>query len=102
MYASNKPITTGLAAGQLCEKHRHKISREVFPHPLTVAYQRQKVKAFHWLFSTEQSVICLCKGVGGTVASESALRFARTLLSRVLASSLAPWLDGGPESLRSP
>ncbi|GFO25633.1 hypothetical protein PoB_005213800 [Plakobranchus ocellatus] len=42
------------------------------------------------------------KGVGGTVASKSALRSAGTLLSRVRAPPLAPWPDGGPEGLRSP
>ncbi|GFN80950.1 hypothetical protein PoB_000745600 [Plakobranchus ocellatus] len=41
-------------------------------------------------------------GVGGTVASESALRSAGTLLSRVRVLPPAPWPDGGPESLRSP
>ncbi|GFN97223.1 hypothetical protein PoB_002372900 [Plakobranchus ocellatus] len=41
-------------------------------------------------------------GVGGTVADESALRSAGTLLSRVRAPPPAPWPDGGPESLRSP
>ncbi|GFN83493.1 hypothetical protein PoB_000999900 [Plakobranchus ocellatus] len=41
-------------------------------------------------------------GVGGTVASESALRSAGALLSRVRALPSAPWPDGGPESLRSP
>ncbi|GFO22663.1 hypothetical protein PoB_004916800 [Plakobranchus ocellatus] len=41
-------------------------------------------------------------GVGGTVASESALRSAGTILSRVRAPPPAPWPDGGPESLRSP
>ncbi|GFO16771.1 hypothetical protein PoB_004327600 [Plakobranchus ocellatus] len=41
-------------------------------------------------------------GVGGTVASESALRSAGTFLSRVRAPPPAPWPDGGPESLRSP
>ncbi|GFO10960.1 hypothetical protein PoB_003746500 [Plakobranchus ocellatus] len=41
-------------------------------------------------------------GVGGTVASESALRSAGTLLSRVRAPPPASWPDGGPESLRSP
>ncbi|GFN97836.1 hypothetical protein PoB_002434200 [Plakobranchus ocellatus] len=40
--------------------------------------------------------------IGGTVASESALRSAGTLLSWVRASPPAPWPDGGPESLRSP
>ncbi|GFO24097.1 hypothetical protein PoB_005060200 [Plakobranchus ocellatus] len=40
--------------------------------------------------------------VGGMVDSESALRSARILLSRVRAPTLAPWPDGGPESLRSP
>ncbi|GFN83696.1 prolyl 4-hydroxylase subunit alpha-1-like protein [Plakobranchus ocellatus] len=61
------------------------------------------------------NVMCDCKGsvlvycvstvllgVGGTVASESTLRSAGTLLSRVRAPPPAPWLDGGPESLRSP
>ncbi|GFO30287.1 hypothetical protein PoB_005679200 [Plakobranchus ocellatus] len=37
-----------------------------------------------------------------TAASESALRSAGTLLSRVRAPPPAPWPDGGPESLRSP
>ncbi|GFO03677.1 frizzled-9-like [Plakobranchus ocellatus] len=48
---------------------------------------------------------CNCpksRGVGGTVASESALRSAGTLLSRVRAPPTASWPDGGPESLRSP
>ncbi|GFO40001.1 hypothetical protein PoB_006650600 [Plakobranchus ocellatus] len=44
----------------------------------------------------------ICGGVGGTVASESALRSAGTLLSRVRAPPPVPWPDGGPESLRSP
>ncbi|GFN85795.1 hypothetical protein PoB_001230100 [Plakobranchus ocellatus] len=42
------------------------------------------------------------RGVGGTVANESTLRSAGTLLSRVRAPPPAPWPDGGPESLRSP
>ncbi|GFO02126.1 hypothetical protein PoB_002863100, partial [Plakobranchus ocellatus] len=49
--------------------------------------------------------VCLCtsrRGVGSTVACESALRSAGTLLSRVRAPLPAPWPDGGPESLRSP
>ncbi|GFO29218.1 hypothetical protein PoB_005572300 [Plakobranchus ocellatus] len=41
-------------------------------------------------------------GVGGTVASESALTSAGTLLSRVRTPPPAPCPDGGPESLRSP
>ncbi|GFN98401.1 hypothetical protein PoB_002490700 [Plakobranchus ocellatus] len=41
-------------------------------------------------------------GVDSTVASESALRSAGTLLSRVRAPPPAPWPDGEPESLRSP
>ncbi|GFN87572.1 hypothetical protein PoB_001407800 [Plakobranchus ocellatus] len=41
-------------------------------------------------------------GVGSTVASESALRSAWTLLSRVRALPPAPWPDGRPTSLRSP
>ncbi|GFO33929.1 hypothetical protein PoB_006043400 [Plakobranchus ocellatus] len=40
-------------------------------------------------------------GVGGTVDSESVLRSAGTLLLRVRASPMAPWPDGGPETLRS-
>ncbi|GFN91701.1 eukaryotic translation initiation factor 3 subunit f [Plakobranchus ocellatus] len=39
--------------------------------------------------------------VGGTVASESALRSAENLLLRVRAPPPAPWPDGRPESLRS-
>ncbi|GFO41820.1 hypothetical protein PoB_006832500 [Plakobranchus ocellatus] len=49
--------------------------------------------------------VCLLhflRGVGGTVASESALRSAGILLSRVRAPLPAPWPDGGPGSLRSP
>ncbi|GFO20746.1 hypothetical protein PoB_004725100 [Plakobranchus ocellatus] len=38
------------------------------------------------------------RGVGGTVACESALRSAGTLLSRVRAPSSAPRPDGVPES----
>ncbi|GFO13774.1 hypothetical protein PoB_004027900 [Plakobranchus ocellatus] len=38
---------------------------------------------------------------GSTVACESALRSAGTLLSRVRAPLPASWPDGGPESLRS-
>ncbi|GFO00452.1 hypothetical protein PoB_002695700 [Plakobranchus ocellatus] len=41
-------------------------------------------------------------GVGSTVACESALRSAGTLLSRVRASPRGPRPDGGPKSLRSP
>ncbi|GFN96366.1 hypothetical protein PoB_002287200 [Plakobranchus ocellatus] len=41
-------------------------------------------------------------GVGGTMASVSALRSAGTPLSRVRAPPPASWPDGGPESLRSP
>ncbi|GFN79606.1 hypothetical protein PoB_000611200 [Plakobranchus ocellatus] len=41
-------------------------------------------------------------GIGSTVACESALRSAGTLLSRVRAPLPAPWPDRGPESLRSP
>ncbi|GFN79578.1 hypothetical protein PoB_000608400 [Plakobranchus ocellatus] len=41
-------------------------------------------------------------GVGGTVACESALRSAGTLLSRVRAPPSAPRPVGGPKSLKSP
>ncbi|GFO16138.1 hypothetical protein PoB_004264300 [Plakobranchus ocellatus] len=44
----------------------------------------------------------LREGLGDTVASESALRSAGTLLSRVRAPPPTPWPDGNPESLRSP
>ncbi|GFO37627.1 hypothetical protein PoB_006413200 [Plakobranchus ocellatus] len=49
-------------------------------------------------------IICLplLRGVGGTVACESALRSAGTLLSRVRAPPSAPRPVGGPKSLRSP
>ncbi|GFN74586.1 hypothetical protein PoB_000109200 [Plakobranchus ocellatus] len=47
-------------------------------------------------------IIIIIRGVGGSVVSESALRSAGTLLSRVRAPPRAPWPDGGPESLRSP
>ncbi|GFN89112.1 hypothetical protein PoB_001561800 [Plakobranchus ocellatus] len=40
-------------------------------------------------------------GVGGTVASESAMRSAGTFLSQAQAPPPAPWPDGGPRSLRS-
>ncbi|GFO18546.1 hypothetical protein PoB_004505100 [Plakobranchus ocellatus] len=43
------------------------------------------------------------RGVGGAVDSEFALRSAGILLTRVRrASQPTPWLDRGPESLRSP
>ncbi|GFO30779.1 hypothetical protein PoB_005728400 [Plakobranchus ocellatus] len=37
-------------------------------------------------------------GIGGTVVSESAMRCAGTLLSRVRAPLPAPWPDGGPKA----
>ncbi|GFO05180.1 C-type mannose receptor 2-like [Plakobranchus ocellatus] len=79
-----------------------KCSDEHFPLCEIPTYQGTKSKRFTGCSQTEQSVICLCEGVGGTVASESALRSAGTLLSRVLASSLALWPGRGPKSLRSP
>ncbi|GFO12104.1 hypothetical protein PoB_003860900 [Plakobranchus ocellatus] len=42
------------------------------------------------------------RGVSGIVDIESALRSAKTLLSRIRALPPVPWPDGGPESLRSP
>ncbi|GFN99861.1 hypothetical protein PoB_002636700 [Plakobranchus ocellatus] len=42
------------------------------------------------------------RGVSSSVASESVLRSAETLLSRVRAPPPTPWPDGGPESLISP
>ncbi|GFO05928.1 neurexophilin and pc-esterase domain family, member 5 [Plakobranchus ocellatus] len=41
-------------------------------------------------------------GVGSIVDSESTLRSEGILLSQARAPSLAPWPDGGPESLRLP
>ncbi|GFO06105.1 hypothetical protein PoB_003261000 [Plakobranchus ocellatus] len=38
------------------------------------------------------------RGVGGTVDSESALRSAGTILSRVQAPSPSPWPERGPET----
>ncbi|GFN86155.1 hypothetical protein PoB_001266100 [Plakobranchus ocellatus] len=42
------------------------------------------------------------KSNGGKIASESALRSAGTILSRVRALPQAPWCEAGPENLRSP
>ncbi|GFO33459.1 endonuclease-reverse transcriptase [Plakobranchus ocellatus] len=53
-------------------------------------------------FSSWDAYPNLREGVGGTVVSESALRSAGTLLSRVRAPLPAPWPGGGPKSLRSP
>ncbi|GFO28535.1 hypothetical protein PoB_005504000 [Plakobranchus ocellatus] len=52
--------------------------------------------------SATGSAVTETAGVGGSVASDFALRSAGTLLSRVRAPPLAPWPDGEPESLRSP
>ncbi|GFO13883.1 hypothetical protein PoB_004038800 [Plakobranchus ocellatus] len=52
------------------------------------------------LLSTPSSM-CIGRGAGGTVDSESAVRSAETLLSRVRTPPPGPWLVGGPESLRS-
>ncbi|GFO26294.1 hypothetical protein PoB_005279900 [Plakobranchus ocellatus] len=67
--------------------------------------QVQKGKA--WRFKKKDTCLelakmPLCGDVAGTVASESALRSAGTLLSQVRATPLAPWPDGGLESLKSP
>ncbi|GFO50568.1 hypothetical protein PoB_007707300 [Plakobranchus ocellatus] len=69
-----------------------------------------KAKATSWHFGTAEPVPCSILGplerermvTSFTVACESALRSAGTLLSRVRAPLPAPWPDGGPESLRSP
>ncbi|GFO21342.1 hypothetical protein PoB_004784700 [Plakobranchus ocellatus] len=60
--------------------------------------------SFPYPFSSHDGGISgtVARGVDGTVASESALIYARILLSQVRAPSPAPWSDGGPESLRSP
>ncbi|GFN95072.1 hypothetical protein PoB_002157800 [Plakobranchus ocellatus] len=53
-------------------------------------------------FCMAVSIYCRIGAVGGTVDSESSLRSAGTLLSRVRALPPAPWPDGRRESLRSP
>ncbi|GFN80115.1 hypothetical protein PoB_000662100 [Plakobranchus ocellatus] len=53
-------------------------------------------------FSKAVSIYCRIGAVGGTVDSESSLRSAGTLLSRVRVLPPAPWPDRGRESLRSP
>ncbi|GFO32450.1 hypothetical protein PoB_005895500 [Plakobranchus ocellatus] len=45
------------------------------------------------------SIMCVCVCV---VDSVSALRSAGTFLTQVRAPLLTPWLDGGPQSLKSP
>ncbi|GFO11444.1 hypothetical protein PoB_003794900 [Plakobranchus ocellatus] len=52
------------------------------------------------VYYLQQGLWGLVEGVGGTVASESVLRSAGTLLSRVRVPPPAPWPDGGSESLR--
>ncbi|GFO31940.1 52 kda repressor of the inhibitor of the protein kinase [Plakobranchus ocellatus] len=68
---------------------------------LKVAAQKEK----SLLQRQETGITKLCSmlgDIGGTVASESALRALGTLLSQVRALQLTPWPDRGPESLRSP
>ncbi|GFO05607.1 hypothetical protein PoB_003211200 [Plakobranchus ocellatus] len=50
----------------------------------------------------KKTMIVRMKMKSSTVDSESALRSAGSLLSRVRAPPLAPWPDGGPKRLRSP
>ncbi|GFN80391.1 hypothetical protein PoB_000689700 [Plakobranchus ocellatus] len=52
-----------------------------------------------WLL--HDCLLAAAGSVGGTVACESALRSAGTLLPRVRAPPSAPRPDGGPKSLRS-
>ncbi|GFN75961.1 hypothetical protein PoB_000246700 [Plakobranchus ocellatus] len=57
------------------------------------------VRGFSKRFNADSNKMAsLCAGVGGTVASESAVRSAGTLLSQVRAPPLVPWPDGGPET----
>ncbi|GFO01778.1 hypothetical protein PoB_002828300 [Plakobranchus ocellatus] len=75
---------------------------------VTIWYHGRGCCACYKFISTEcRNVIgalffrILYRGVGGTVANESTLRSAVTLLWRVRAPPPEPWPDGGPESLRS-
>ncbi|GFN86252.1 hypothetical protein PoB_001275800 [Plakobranchus ocellatus] len=63
---------------------------------------KQRISPTRITSATANSAAFQCGGVGGIVDSESALRSAGTLLSRVRAPLSAPWPDGGSESLRSP
>ncbi|GFO22107.1 ficolin-2 [Plakobranchus ocellatus] len=56
----------------------------------------------HRVTDTLQPTSGRIRGVGGTVARESALISAGTLLSRFRAPPPAPRPDGGLQSLRSP
>ncbi|GFO16207.1 hypothetical protein PoB_004271200 [Plakobranchus ocellatus] len=81
----------------------------------SVRYQKKKTKpkktkiyvssecleTERWRLEGALHGIKLTRGVGGSVASESALRSAGTRLSRVRTPPPASWPDGGPESLRS-
>ncbi|GFN80013.1 tonsoku-like protein [Plakobranchus ocellatus] len=51
--------------------------------------------------SLQKRHLVLARGVGGTVACESALRSAGTLLLRVRALPSVPGPEGGPKSLKS-
>ncbi|GFN96461.1 hypothetical protein PoB_002296700 [Plakobranchus ocellatus] len=70
---------------------------------------RVKELTASWSYTVSSGSITECRcscpsgslGVSGTAVSESALRSAGTLLSRVRAPLPAPWPDGGPKSLRS-
>ncbi|GFN77525.1 Zinc finger protein 233 [Plakobranchus ocellatus] len=67
-------------------------------HRVILFTMNRNVVFFHHGFHTD---LCLW-GVGGTVASESALRSAGTLLLGVRAPPPASWPDRGCKSLRSP
>ncbi|GFN99310.1 hypothetical protein PoB_002581600 [Plakobranchus ocellatus] len=79
----------------------------VFTLPRThvrLSYSQQKLIAFDTLkkCASLNPPPLYTRGVGGTVASESALKSAWILQSRVRAPPPALWPDGGHESLRSP
>ncbi|GFO07900.1 hypothetical protein PoB_003440500 [Plakobranchus ocellatus] len=58
------------------------------------------ISGFQALYLAVAPVVSKYRGVGGTVASESVMRSAGILLSRVRAPPPAPWPKGGLESLR--
>ncbi|GFO43615.1 hypothetical protein PoB_007012000 [Plakobranchus ocellatus] len=89
------------------EKYGHGITKgkayDQLVELLTTSQDEELFKTIKYIFTLcKAKVVCDIRGVCGTVASESALRSAGTLLSRVRAPPPAPWPDGGPESLRSP
>ncbi|GFO06813.1 hypothetical protein PoB_003331800 [Plakobranchus ocellatus] len=95
----NKPITTGLAAGQLCERRRHKISRERFFHPLTcsLSVAKSHCVSLAVLKLNSQSSVCARASVAQLLASppyDLEGPFCRGFLSR-------HWRPGQAEGLKA-